>query len=528
MAVTPCEKEAYSVAAPPFDCAEADRPWILAATILGSSAAFLSASVVTVALPAIQADLSATVGEVQWVINGYALMLGALILVGGAAGDIFGRRLVFILGLGITTAATILCGLAPNTGLLIAGRIAQGLGGALLIPTSLAILSIAYPEARRGRAIGTWSAATAMATALGPPIGGWLVDTISWRPVFSMQLPFLIAPIAIALWRMPESKDYSRQAGIDWPGAFLATLGLGGLTYGLVSSTELGWTHPVVAGSLGLGGAALLAFVVVEARARAPMMPLDVFSSRAFTGANLFTLFLYFTVYGLFFFLPFNLIQVQGYSAALTGATFIPFNVLMALLSPWAGGLRDRYGSRLPLVVGALIVAASFVLFAITGVGGSYWTTFFPAMIVLGLGMAITVAPLTALVMSSVAPERIGAASGINNAVSRIASLLAVAILGVVMLQVFSGALAAQVQQMGLPPALAQGIMTQTQSLADLKPPAGASAEQVAVIEDAVNVSFIAGFRVLMWLSAGLAVLSAICAALIAEPRPEQEESPVA
>ncbi|MHB1004934.1 MAG: MFS transporter [Chloroflexota bacterium] len=519
MAIAPCEREAFSNKAFAFNCTPDSRPWVLAATILASSAAFINASVVTVALPAIQRDLGASVADVQWVINGYTLLLGALILVGGAAGDVFGRRRVFLIGLIIGGTASVGCALAPNIAVLVAGRLVQGIGGALVVPTSLAILSAAYPEGQRGKAIGTWSGATAVATALGPLAGGWLVDTASWRPVMLLEAPLLLAALAITTRRVPETHDRARGKGIDWLGAALATVSLGAITWGFVSSPSLGWTSPAVAGSLALGVVGLSLFLYVEGRVRSPMMPLGLFSSPTFSGVNLLTAFLYFSLYGLFFFLPFNLIQVQGYSAAVAGATFIPFDVLLAVLSPWAGGLRDRYGARLPLVVGPLIAAAAFALFAVPGVGGSYWLTFFPAITLLGLGMAVTVAPLTTTVMSSVDERNIGAASGINTAVSRVAGLLAVAVLGAVMVNVFSGSLAADLARANLPPQLVQATLSQSQSLANLAVPQTASAEQARAIEAAVDAAFVAGYRVVMWVCAGLALLSAVSAAIVADNR---------
>ncbi|MHB1416896.1 MAG: MFS transporter [Chloroflexota bacterium] len=493
------------------------QPWILVATILGSSAAFISNSVVNVALPAIQADFGATVVDLQWVVNAYALLLGALILAGGSAGDHFGRSRVFVLGSGVFALGSLFSGLAPSVNILIAARVVQGLGGALMIPGSLAIISASFGPGQRGLAIGTWSGATAVATAVGPLLGGWLVDSFSWRPVFFILVPLVLAALAVAVWRVPESYGETRQSGLDWWGAALATAGLGALIYGLIESSNLGFGDLLVLGSLILGVVVLGLFVWVENRVRAPMLPLDVFRSRNFSGANILTLFLYFSLTGMFFFVPLNLIQVQGYSAVATGAAFLPFTVLLAVLSRWAGGLVDRYGAKGPLVIGPTIAAVGFALFALPGVGGSYWTTFFPAMTVLGLGMAVTVAPLTTTVMSAVPEQRVGVASGTNNAVSRVAGLFAVAILGIVVLAIFSSTLDAHLASLDIPPSAKQTITQQYQDLADVQVPASLDEQQRRAVEAAIDEAFVRGFRVAMLISSGLALLSALSAALLIE-----------
>ncbi|MGI8917141.1 MAG: MFS transporter [Pyrinomonadaceae bacterium] len=485
--------------------------WILAATILGSSMVFIDGTVVNVALPALQSNLNATVIDVQWVVEAYALFLAALLLTGGSLGDHFGRKRIYIVGVLVFALASIYCGLAPNINQLIIARAAQGVGGALLVPGSLAIISSSFSKEERGRAIGTWSGFTAITAAVGPVLGGWLIENVSWRAVFFINVPFTIVVLLLVFLHVPESRDEESQT-LDWPGAALATISLGGIVFGLIESSRLGFSHPLIFGALSVGVVTLVLFLVIEARKRNPMLPLTMFRSRNFSGANLLTLFLYTALSGALFFLPLNLIQVQGYSPTAAGAALLPFIVLMFLLSRWSGGLINRYGAKLPLVVGPIIVACGFLLFMLPGVGGSYWLTFFPAVVVLGLGMAISVAPLTTTVMSSVQENRAGVASGINNAMSRTAGLLAVAIFGLVMLQGFNSRLNDRLQEVSLTPEAKQDLDKQRMRLADVEVPASLNAATKAKLQEAINESFVTGFRRVALGSAILAVLSAISA----------------
>lgn len=479
--------------------AGAAEPWVLAATILGSSMAFIDGSAVNVALPALQADLGATVAEVQWVVEAYALFLSALLLVGGALGDRFGRRRVFLLGIAGFTLASAWCGAAPDTAQLIAARAFQGVAAALMVPGSLALISASFPEERRGRAIGTWSGFGAITAAVGPLLGGWLIDQASWRWVFFLNLPLAFLVIAISLYRVPESRDPAAPAKLDLAGALLATLGLGGVTFGLIELSP---------GALILGLAALAGFLVAEARSRTPMLPLSLFRSRAFAGANLLTLWLYAALGGALFFLPFNLIQVQGYSATGAGAALLPFILLMFLLSRWSGGLVDRHGARKPLILGPAVAGAGFALLAMPGLDANYWTSFFPAVLILGLGMSISVAPLTTTVMGAVEESHAGLASGVNNTVSRAAGLLAVAALGLLLFGVFSRGLDRRLDGIDLPPGTRRAIEEQKEKLAAIEVPG--EQEQVRA---AIEKSFLDGFRAVMLAAAGLALLASASAA---------------
>ncbi len=511
---TPCDEAAIqsrNVAAP---CAKSAEPWILAVTILGSSMAFIDGTIVNVALPALQKSLGGTVVDMQWVVEGYALFLSALILVGGSLGDLLGRRKMFLIGVALFAIASACCGLAPDIHKLVVARAIQGVGAAFLVPGSLSIISASFSEEERGRAIGTWSGFTAITTAIGPVLGGWLIEHASWRWAFFINVPIAFAVIVLALWRVPESKN-AQPTTVDWTGALLATIGLAGVTYGFVESSNLGWSQPSVWGSLAAGCASLVAFLYVESRVNSPLVPLDLFRSRNFSGANLLTLFLY-AALGIFFFLfPLNLIQVQHYSATAAGAAALPFILLMFLLSRWSGGLVARYGPKLPLIVGPVIAAIGFLLCAFPSTGGSYWRTFFPAFLVLGLGMAVSVAPLTTIVMSAVDENRAGTASGINNAVARVAGLLSIATLGIVMVSAFSSHLNKSLRSLGLPEGITRDLQSSEIKLAAVTVPVGVDSYTAAKITTEIDRSFVYGFRVVMLICAALSIVSALCARLL-------------
>jgi EmrB/QacA subfamily drug resistance transporter len=414
----------------------------LAATILGSSMAFIDGSVVNIALPAIQQALHADAASTQWIVNAYLLLLGALVLVGGSAADLYGRRRIFLVGIAVFTTASVGCGLSPNITVLIACRAVQGLGAALLTPASLAMLGATFDAHERSHAIGIWAGVGALTAAAGPVLGGWLVDQVSWRAIFLLNVPLAIAAVALAILFGCESRDPGAKP-LDWKGAVAVAIGLAAITWGLGAIPARGFHDTAVLGALGLGIAFLVAFIAIEARSReGAMMPLSLYRSRNFSGTNALTLLLYFALSGALYYLPFGLIRLGGYSATQAGAALLPFALIMGFGSSFAGAVSDRFGPRLSLTLGPLIAAGGLTLIAFAEFRQSYWAGVFPAIGVLAVGMTITVPPLTSTVMASVGDARAGIASGVNNAVARVAGLLAVAALGAVLFASFAYQLA--------------------------------------------------------------------------------------
>lgn len=488
------------------------------ATILGSAMTFIDGTVVNVALPALQADLHATITDVQWVVASYALFLGALLLVGGSLGDQFGRKRIFLTGVVFFMGASILCGLATSPRLLIGARALQGVGAAFLVPGSLAIINATFDGADRGRAIGTWSGFSAITTAIGPVIGGWLIERVSWRAAFFLNVPLAVTVVALSVAFMNESKDSSRGKGIDWIGGALAVLGLGGIVLGLIEWPALGARHPVVLASLVLGVVLLVALVIVEARGRNPMMPLDVFKSRTFSLANALTLLLYAALGMVMFLVPLVLIQVQHYTATQAGAAIVPFAVIMFAGSRWAGGLIGQVGPRLPLTVGPIVAAAGIAMFALTRVGGSYWSAVFPAVCLMGAGMTITVAPLTTTVMGAVETAHSGVASGINNAVSRVAGLLAIAVFGVVLANSFDARIRRGLDELRLPAAARQEVERELPKMAGAQLDATSmSGPQRGEVQERLDEAFVEAFRVVVLGCAALALAAAGFGAAISQ-----------
>jgi EmrB/QacA subfamily drug resistance transporter len=514
----PCDDLIIRSTASGPPCAERSKAWVLAAAVLGSSMAFIDSSVVNVALPKMEADLATTLSAMTWVINAYTLCMSALLLIGGAAADQLGRRRIFMIGISVFAAASIACGFAPSVEMLILARALQGVGGALLIPCSLAIIGAAFDEKERGKAIGVWSGASAIAAGGGPLLGGWLVDHTSWRAIFLINPILAVATILIALRHLEESRDTKAKRGLDWLGAVLVFLGLGSLIYGLIGASDRGWSSPVVIGSLVCAGVLSVSFVVAERTVRVPMMPLEVFRSLTFSGVNILTLLLYGAIGGALFFLPFLLIQVHGYSATQAGAVFLPFTVILALLSRWGGGLADRFGARLPLIVGPAIVSGGFALLSLPGTGGAYWSTFFLPMVVMGLGMSVTVAPLTTTVLNSVAEHQTGVASGINNSVAQVASLLLIAVLGTVGLATLNHSLDQRMARIQATPEAHKIVDMARHGFVMPAMPSNASNTTRAAAHDIIADSFVDTIRHVMLIAAALALASAASAAFTIRP----------
>ena len=485
--------------------------WVLAATILGSSMAFIDGGVVNVALPVLQARLGASVSGAQWIVEAYLLLLSSLVLLGGSLGDIYGRRRIFSLGTAIFGAASLACGLANGLPMIVAARAVQGVAAALLVPSSLAILGASFPPERRGHAIGTWSSLTSVTMAAAPALGGWLAEAVSWRAIFLINLPLAAAVLLITRAKVPESRNPSATA-LDFRGATLATVGLGALIFGLIEAPASGWASPRTLGPVAGGLAALLAFVAFERRARAPMVPPALFRVRAFTAVNLLTFFLYAALGAMFFFLPFDLIQARGYSAAAAGAAILPLVILVSALSRTAGRLADRIGARPLLIVGPIVAAAGFALLAALPAEASYAASLLPAMTILGLGLATTVAPLTTTVLNAVPREDTGTASGINNAVARVAGLLAIAAFGVVAAATFDRALDRRLDRSPVSPPIRRLLEPERGKLGAMKPPAEASPAEARAIEAAVRKSLESSFDLVGWICAALALAASACA----------------
>jgi EmrB/QacA subfamily drug resistance transporter len=448
---------------------------------------FLDGTAVNIALPVFQRDLHADLAGVQWIVEAYQLFVSSLVLVGGSLGDHYGRRRMFAIGVAAFAAASMWCGLAPNTTQMIVARSVQGIAGAMLVPSSLAIINASFGK-NRGRAIGTWSSLTSLTLALGPVVGGWVVERMSWRWVFFLNAPLAVIVLLLVVTRVPESHD--KTAGrLDPLGATLVTLALGGIVYGLI---EKQWWIGAA------GGVLLVVFIVSQAHVKDPLVPLALFRSRLFSAVNAQTLLLYAAMGGVLFFLPFNLIHIQHYTPAQTGAANLPMVVMMFSLSRFAGWLMDRYGPRPPLIIGPFIAGCGVALLALPGIGGSYWATWFPALTLMGLGMAITVAPLTTAVMSA-AGEKSGVASGISNAVARTAALMAVAVLGLVFSARYTRELDAHVVA---PPAVKQSILAQRARMAEINAPP-ANRPQIAI-------AFVGAFRVTILVAAGMALASSV------------------
>ena len=496
------------------------RIWVLLAAIVASGMAIIDSTAVNVALPALTRDIAATEVEFLWIVDAYLLLLSALLLVGGVLGDMYGRRRIFGIGVALFTAASVWCGLAPDPLQLIAARALQGVGGALLVPGSLSILTANFPESERGKAIGWWSASSALMVALGPVLGGWFVDVATWRLVFFINVPLGLGVLWMLARYVPESRGSAAAGGIDWLGSALAVFGLGALVFGLIDGGKFGFDRPLASGAIVLGIVLLVAFVAAEARSANPMMPLSLFRSRNFSGANLLTVLLYAPLGGGTLFLPILMIEVYDYSAMLAGAAMLPVVVLLVTLSRFFGGLLPRTGATALLITGPLIAGAGWAYFSLPWFSGGYWTTFFPGFVLLGLGMAIVVAPLTTVVMTSFDDSKAGVASGINNAASRTAGLVAVALFGALVTVVFNLGLDARIAELMLPAGVSAALAAQENLMTAARIPAGLGDEMSLALENAIDQSLLAGVRAAMVLSAALAFASAAFAALMIRYKP--------
>jgi EmrB/QacA subfamily drug resistance transporter len=498
---------------------------VLISAILASSMAFIDSTALNVALPALQDDLGASGADLLWIVNAYLLLLAALLLLGGSLGDHLGRKRVFGAGIVLFAGGSLVCGLAPSTTILIGARVAQGIGGALMVPGSLALITASFSSQDRGKAIGLWSAVTTVTTIGGPILGGFFADHGLWRAVFFINLPLAVVAL-YELLPVPENRDETAPRALDTTGAALTVVGLAGITYGLITlgnrGVQAGLRDPLVVLALVTGALALVLFVGVELRSDHPIVDLALFRSRTFSGTNLMTGFLYGALSGGLLFLPLNLIQAQGYRASVAGFTLIPFSALLALFSPWAGRLVDRRGPRLFLTAGPLLVGAGFVALALPGLTNGpsdYWTTYLPGLLIMGLGMGLTVAPLTTTVMGSVSSDHAGVASGINNAVSRQAGVVAIAVFGAVALVSFSHALDTKTARISMTPAQQAALHAQASKLGDAKPPDGLDASAAVAVANAIDRAFVGTFRVIALIAAGMCWISAALAALLVEDR---------
>lgn len=518
--VDPCRRASAEAVSGQAVCPKRDGPWVLAATALASSMVMIDGTAVNVILPILQNELAASASELQWIVESYALFLAAFLLLGGALGDRLGRRRIFLIGVVIFALASLFCGLSNSPESLIAARAMQGFGGALLVPGSLAILGASFSKADRGRAIGTWSAATALSIAIGPIIGAWLTEQIAWTMVFLINLPIAVAVVWIAVRHIPESRN-SQQGRLDYPGTLLSTLGLGALIFGLIEASHLGLTHALVLGSIGLGITMLALFVHSQRTRPNPLVSPALFASRSFTGVNIMTLLIYASLSASLFLFPFNLIQLRGYGATQAAAAYLPFVLIMATFSRLSGRLADRYGARPLLIIGPMITAVGFAMYALPGLGGSYWSTYFPAIMVQSIGMVLTVTPLTTTVMASVPESSMGLASGINNVASRAAGLIAIALFGLIFLE--HSNLLFQQQMIALMPTEDMDITGLRMQFGSLEGHESLPPAMIDLALSAADQAFLSAFQAIHWLFVVLTLLAAWVAYRTIEPKQAAE-----
>jgi EmrB/QacA subfamily drug resistance transporter len=490
--------------------------WVLFATILGSSLVFIDGFIVALALPSIQRELHATASDAQWVVEAYTLVLGSLMLFGGALGDRAGRRRIFTIGIGVFALGSLACAFAQNATMLVTARVLQGFGGMLLAPASLALIGAHFSGVRRDRAFASWAAYGALTSSIGPAVGGLIVDHFGWRAVFFLNIPLAALVMWAAQRHISESRDETIDGPLDILGAALATFGFGAITYALIASSSYSWESLRIGGTCAAGVLALAAFVGVERRARVPIMPLALFASRTFSGVNAATLLLYGALGATFYYLPFIMIQGHGYSATATAIAQLPLILGLILLARLGTFLMRIIGARIILTIGPSIVAIGFALLGFLDNDTSYWIAFFPGLLVVGIGLGLTVAPLTATVIDSADPRHIGSASGINNAISRIAGLLAVAALGLVLWVNFNAQLDHRLDAMHASPAIRVKVNTQRAQI-------GAAQVADAHAQAAILASFRAGFSTVAYACATLSLLAGLISATAIASKPAAE-----
>jgi EmrB/QacA subfamily drug resistance transporter len=486
--------------------------WTLFATIMASSLVFIDGTALNIAMPALQHDMGLSGPQLLWVVNAYSLFLSALLLFGGAMGDQYGRNRIFGIGLFLFMLASFFCGISTNSNQLIAARVFQGVGGALLIPGSLSILTARFPPAKTGGAIGLWSTFSALTAVIGPLLGGWLAGIGLWRVIFFINIPFSLVALWAIFYRVAESKN-SEVVKLDYVGAFLATLGLAGITYGFIESANKGFGDTVIVISLVTGGLSSIGFILSQHFGKHPMMPLKLFAKTDFSITNIATLFIYGALGATLFFLPLNLVQVQGYSEVQTGLSMLPVIILITLLSAVSGRMSDRVGTKLFLSFGPLITGFGFFLFGFQGVSegpSEFFGTFFIPLVLLGLGMGLTVAPLTTTVMLSVSKNNSGVASGVNNAVSRMSGVLSIALLGTMVLFYFKQHLLGQLYDLEMPVEFIETLNKEAVNLGSTLPPANTPPEMIEKVEMIIKTSFVKSFNRVTLISAVAAWTSAV------------------
>ena len=494
--------------------------WVLLATILAASMAFVGSTALNVSLPAIQRDLAARGADLLWISNSYTIVQASLIVVGGSLSDYYGRNRVCLLGILIFGAASMICGLTVSTEALIAGRFAQGVGSAMIIPSSLAIVSANFDYSRQGWAIGIWSAFTLLASGVGPIVGGILTEMGLWRSVFFIHIPLGIVAALVLLSHVPESHDTESPQKVSIIGGVLVTLGLVGITFGFTEGPQYSFNNPLIWLSIAAGVGALVIFIWNEQRREYSLIPLELFKSRTLSGANLVTALLYGALGPATLYLPLNMIQIQGYSETFTGLSLLPMTILPAILSYVIGGVVDRHGPRLPLAVGQLLLGAGFVLFALIGATDGqdvYWTTFFLPICLFGVGLGIALAPLTAAAVGSVTHDHAGIASGVNNTISRSAQVLAVAVMGGLTISIFSQSLMSSPIVQSLPPEAQSQLAVESANLAETSPPETLTDAERAGVSEVIRGAFTEAFNMLMWVGAVLCVVGAVLSALLIE-----------